>query len=809
MKSYFKIPFKPEFTELHGYNLPGEADAAKLRVLLCFPSEPGHRVLSRTHDVLYEYIKESFGGRVFVDFAFESQETQATSKKGLDEWHGVITGAKMSAFDVVGVSLAVSGPEMVRTFKHLYPRNPASKQFFVLGGAAADTAYAMYPLFDAVVLGFAEGPLAFLLSTLLGKSSDGVKALEVLNRHPHIVVPSLADSAYVKRPNVDILPEQLTVPTLPHVLPYTQGVSRAVLPITIGCLGRACTFCHEGCVQGVLRSSNLDYVKGLIAQAKKSTMADSISFQSCSFNLHPHAKEILIEAARHFRHIQSLNFRADGIVSDPELLPLLKKLDVNTVAFGVEGISDRLRTWMNKGLSNETLLAAAAQVFELGFAKLKMGFIRTGYENRSDITEFHRTIKDLKLIAKRYNARTRIQITYTDLIHYPGTPMYRHPRRLAAFLLGLPSIGVLTDKEIFGDLEGVTVQYAEGAGKNYITQFLFDLEPSDGFELLKFLASTQVPLGSKSAAELVVAFLHGTLNVRYKDVLTAPARKYPRPQSVKYMATYGDDVFGESGPASCRDGCVSCPQCTAIGNGFVPDFSVHPALQDHQGDRMKPSFLTAMLLYFGKEYAESDKESLFRSYLARRLGNPQDFIGIAASSTSYLEMQRYPSHHSGLEYFYVHSTVPLALATSGVYGLDLDHLSVQDLKVLPELYAEYTLSLTPYEVDRAVGIFNEFRKGATFSYRDSIHRHKYQAFRPEFWYEVSPSGITLYQKAGINPVWYLTHNSSLKVVQDVATEVTGFYTYSSLTKSLFNVMTMAEVGLSALQRVGSCRLEST
>jgi len=799
MRKYFKVPYKAEFTKLHGYNLPKEADDAQLKLLLCFPSEPGYRTLSQTHDVLYEYIKGEFGSRVFVDFAFENPALLASSRKTLDEWQGVISGGKMSEFNVVGVSIAVSGPEIIRTFKHLYPRRPNSKQFFVLGGAAADTAYSIYSLFDAVVLGFAEGPLGYLLNNLLTPHPDGI--LPRLNDHPNIVVPSLT-SDVTKTPNVDIYPGALTVPKETHVLPYTQGISRASIPISIGCLGRACSFCHEGCTQGVFRASEFDDIALQLEQVKRATMADSISFQSCSFNLHPRAKDILIEASKHFSHIQSLNFRADGIVSDPQLLPLLKKLGITTVAFGVEGVSDGIRNLLNKSLSRQTLLAAVEQVFSLGFSKLKMGFILTGYESRTDIDEFKETIRDMKVLARSRGAKTRIQITYTDLIHYPGTPLFRFKRKLAAHRMGMSGTDLCVD-EVFKDLDGVTVQYAESAGKNYITQLLFDLDPGVSFSLLKYITSSDQLLGSKGMAEGIKDFLKAKHDIRVHNVFMEPDKSRYRP--VPYIKTWGDYQFkvGDT-PASCREGCVDCGQCPSIGEDFSPRFDSIPATLDADAckDKMRPSYLTAYFVWFDKVHTESDKELLFRAFLARHACNPYEMVDIIAGSPAFSELQRYPSHHYGMEYFYVRSTAPLILDSQPEQGVEVRHVSVQDFKVIPSFYARYSLHLTPYEMSQAKGIFSAFNAGSEFSYRGSLHRYQYQSVFVNLWYEPTHYGMDIYQPLGINPAWYLTYGSTLKAVQDIVPCIEGYYTLHVPSRTLFNVLETDEVDLTKLTRVG-------
>jgi radical SAM superfamily enzyme YgiQ (UPF0313 family) len=129
----------------------------------------------------------------------------------------------------------------------------------------------------------------------------------------------------------------------------------------------------------------------------------------------------------------SLSFsslRADAI--SPELLKLLASSNLKSAAIAPDGGSERLRRVINKGLTEEDLLAAAELLVKAGIANLKLYFmIGLPTETDEDIKELVRltlTIKKKILAHGRSRGRlSNLTLSINCFIPKPWTPFQFHP----------------------------------------------------------------------------------------------------------------------------------------------------------------------------------------------------------------------------------------------------------------------------------------------------------------------------------------------------------------------------------------------
>lgn len=124
------------------------------------------------------------------------------------------------------------------------------------------------------------------------------------------------------------------------------------------------------------------------------------------------------------------SLRADRL-SEP-LLNLLEASDLKSVAIAPDGSSERLRSVINKGLSEKDLLNGAIRLVEGKIYKLKL-YLMIGLpsETDEDLLEGVRFIKKMKhaidLIGKRRGRLTEIMVSVNCFAPKPWTPFQYHP----------------------------------------------------------------------------------------------------------------------------------------------------------------------------------------------------------------------------------------------------------------------------------------------------------------------------------------------------------------------------------------------
>ncbi|WP_240910129.1 radical SAM protein [Desulfopila sp. IMCC35008] len=124
------------------------------------------------------------------------------------------------------------------------------------------------------------------------------------------------------------------------------------------------------------------------------------------------------------------SLRADRL-SEP-LLNLLEVSNLKSVAIAPDGSSERLRSVINKGLSEKDLLNGAIQLVEGEIYKLKL-YLMIGLpsETDEDLLEGVRFIKKMKqtidLIGKKRGRLTEIMVSVNCFAPKPWTPFQYHP----------------------------------------------------------------------------------------------------------------------------------------------------------------------------------------------------------------------------------------------------------------------------------------------------------------------------------------------------------------------------------------------
>jgi radical SAM superfamily enzyme YgiQ (UPF0313 family) len=232
-------------------------------------------------------------------------------------------------------------------------------------------------------------------------------------------------------------PDRVTAPHLPDLTPCPTH-SRLLAPLSEwgemflvetgrGC-SRGCRFCAAGFVYRPPRERNLTDLwtqidPGLTAHRKIGLVGAAVSD-------HPAIRELCrkILAAGGEMGISSL--RAD--TADAELLELLAKGGVRSVALAPEAGSDRLRRVLNKGLTRDDLAKAAVDVSRAGIRQLRLYFmVGLPTETLEDVAEIPRLAKFLEhSVVKASSGKQHlglITLSLSSFVPKPFTPFQWTP----------------------------------------------------------------------------------------------------------------------------------------------------------------------------------------------------------------------------------------------------------------------------------------------------------------------------------------------------------------------------------------------
>ncbi len=262
-----------------------------------------------------------------------------------------------------------------------------------------------------------------------------------------IYVPSLYEVAY--DPDGTIRSFQPAAPDVPErvvrqvvtdmddvvypdhpVIPFVEAAQdRVTLEIQRGCI-RGCRFCQAGMIYRPLRERSLPYLEEKAAGMLGSTGYEEISLSSLSSSDYSHLEELLTYLIDNYRE-KHVNISLPSLRIDNFSLDVMSKVqDVkkSSLTFAPEAGSQRLRDVINKGISEEEILAGAGQAFAGGWQKVKLYFmLGLPTETEDDM----RAIADLaERIAEIYydipkekrNGKCQITVSTSFFVPKPFTP---------------------------------------------------------------------------------------------------------------------------------------------------------------------------------------------------------------------------------------------------------------------------------------------------------------------------------------------------------------------------------------------------
>ncbi len=374
-------------------------ELADLRIVLSYPDSYEIGMSHIGLRVLYEVVNKLPGvscERVFmpwVDLASELR-TRGQPLVSLESMR------PLDQFDMVGFSLqyeltytnVIHMLDLGRIPRRARDRNEGHP-LILAGGPAAAHGEPLSPFLDLILIGEGELALPELIEGVRRAKTEGLnrqQTLETLSRLPFVLAPNLlsrgedsasrrivvdsGDAPAAAWAKVSRLGEH---PTGEAPVPTVEAVfDRFSLEIARGCAG-GCRFCQAGYLYRPVRERTVEESRAAVERAVSCMGFDGVSLASLSTADHSRIKPMLHELGERYTERKVSFFvpslRAYGL--EDELVEIVSRLRATGVTLAPEAGNQRLRDVINKNVTEQDLLAAAARFFQWGARRIKLYFM--------------------------------------------------------------------------------------------------------------------------------------------------------------------------------------------------------------------------------------------------------------------------------------------------------------------------------------------------------------------------------------------------------------------------------------------------
>lgn len=378
-------------------------EAASVRLALAFPDVYEIGMSNLGLQILYDLVNrrdDALADRAFAPWPDMEAELRA---RGLP-LSGLESGRPLAQFDIIGFSLQyelnytnlLNMLDLAGLPLHSRQRTDAHP-LIIAGGTGALNPEVLADFVDLFVLGDGEETLPDLLDLYRqarwDRSRPGREGklafLRAAAQLEGTYVPEFYRVSYTADGRVEgvepTLPEAparprrrfvrvLPPPPVRPLVPYLDVVhDRAAIEVQRGCT-RGCRFCQAGIIYRPVRERPLGEVLEAVEELLANTGYEELSLVSLSTSDYGEIQPLLTELARRY---PDLNVSLPSLRIDSFSVGLAQAIQrrKSSFTFAPEAGSQRLRDVINKGVTEENLLAATAAAFSQGWNSIKLYFM--------------------------------------------------------------------------------------------------------------------------------------------------------------------------------------------------------------------------------------------------------------------------------------------------------------------------------------------------------------------------------------------------------------------------------------------------
>ncbi|MCG9967004.1 TIGR03960 family B12-binding radical SAM protein [Pelotomaculum terephthalicicum JT] len=330
----------------------------------------------------------------------------------------------------------------------------------IAGGPCAFNPEPLADFIDLFVIGEGEEAIEDFLDSYREAKSRNLARKDFLTeaaRVPGVYVPSLyrveyrADGEISKvEPVLEGVPEvvekrvvrdldKVSFPTRP-VVPSTQIVhDRIMIEVLRGCT-RGCRFCQAGMIYRPVREKKPATVLRQAAELVRQTGYDEISLTSLSTSDYTPVRSVIAalikEHAGRGVGVSLPSLRVDNF--SMELAKEVQKVRRSSITLAPEAGTQRLRDVINKGVTEEDLMAATEVAFREGWQAVKLYFmIGLPTETNEDLDGIIRLAREVLAGGRKAGARRgrlRVTVSVSSFVPKAHTPFQWEPQLPLAVL---------------------------------------------------------------------------------------------------------------------------------------------------------------------------------------------------------------------------------------------------------------------------------------------------------------------------------------------------------------------------------------
>ena len=387
-----------------------EWERRPFRVLVARLSTYRDTAVSTSHLLIHAII-DGLGG-AYPDLAWlpPPRDGELMTQDRIPWLLGTQTKRGARDFDCLGVSVSVPQETVNLAAMLLRSGIPTDRRerlddagapLVIAGGASVGAVAALYSD-ESGVDGIFVGDDAAAIADLFRRCRDGRAAglgkraiLDTLRDIPGFVLPGEAAAPAV----AGRLPEAAATPPDPAAgsawpnaaaMPVSYEPSRTgiiTVPVTEGCRWK-CSFCYESWLHPRYRSVPGADIDARARELKAWSGAHRADVFSFNFDMHEDIRGIIDRLSQRFDRIGLKSQRFDQLAGDPRMLELMHAVGKTSITCGMEGISDRLRAYLNKRLEDEKLRRALTAIAGAKMRQVKIFLIATGREQDDDDNGF-------------------------------------------------------------------------------------------------------------------------------------------------------------------------------------------------------------------------------------------------------------------------------------------------------------------------------------------------------------------------------------------------------------------------------------
>jgi len=416
---------------------PEEFGRRDFRILLARLSNYEDTSLSFSHNILYALFAEQGW---FPDWSFlpTAQDRDVYAELGLPWLFGVQAKRTYQEYDVIGFSNSISqetgnlfwflknsGIPLEKSARLADPDLP----LIIMGGANSGSSSVLIcpePPVDGIIVGEDFATIARVFHSIREGRQAGRAKADILNDLESIDGFFQPDKlTHVKKFNSRAMASSPLYGKMP--VNYGDGnPGKAVLAISDGCAG-FCSFCNESFARKPYRENPVDALLREAVALKAQTGADTVDLFSFNFNMHEGLYELIGGLVPLFGSIGLKSQRFDSIAEDPALAEVEKALGKSVYTCGLEGISERMRRFLNKNLSEAQVKKSVEVLVAAAVREIKVFLIATGRETAEDFAEWERFLAWVAGLRTPLGKSVRFVFSITPLVRFPHTPLEFEP----------------------------------------------------------------------------------------------------------------------------------------------------------------------------------------------------------------------------------------------------------------------------------------------------------------------------------------------------------------------------------------------